>query len=79
MNLLSHHYLQVSVQPLISVIPSNKKSFIIIDAGGNASINNIVIQSLSADYINGSTGVNITSNYNSLTLISNTVDTWYII
>ena len=52
---------------------------IICDGGGNASKNNITINSNGTDKICGESSTKINENYNSLHLFSDGISKWYII
>lgn len=57
---------------------SSKKRFIIVDEGGNAGTNNIVIVPNGADTIIGSASFNIDINYGSITIYNDSSAAWFI-
>lgn len=65
--------------PLISSLPHNRKKFIIIDEGGKASINGIIISTTAPDKIVGGGNVMLKGDYNSLTVYSDETSEWFII
>jgi len=63
--------------PQISTITGNKKRYTIVDEGGNAAINNIIIQGSGGDTINGGT-FTLNGNYDSVALYNNTTTGWFV-
>jgi hypothetical protein len=57
---------------------NNKKMFKIIDIGGNAYLNNIEIKTQIGDNILGNSSFFIVDNYNSVNVINDGVNSWYI-
>jgi hypothetical protein len=64
---------------LISTLTDNKKKYTLVDSGGNGSINNVTINKHTTDTVMGDTSILIDNNYNSLTLISDSVSNWLLI
>jgi hypothetical protein len=58
--------------------PASGKVLIIKDEGGNAGSNTITINSNSSEVIDGASNITITTNFDSVTLISNGTD-WFSI
>jgi hypothetical protein len=63
-----------------AVAANNGKVFIIKDEGGNCSVRNITIAPSGSDVLDGSAlGLTLVVNYESITVVSDGVGSWYII
>ena len=65
--------------PQISTLTNGKRTHIFKDVGGNLTVNNLVINAGSGDTIDGNLSVTLNINYSSITLLSDTSNTWLII
>lgn len=66
------------ILPAISSFSESKKIYYIIDSGGMASTNNIEIFPNAADEINRTTSLLITQDNASISIVSNTVNGWFV-
>jgi hypothetical protein len=64
--------------PQISSLPAGKGIIAIVDASGNARVNNITIVAFSGNTICGQSSIVINNDYNSFQLLSNTVNSWSV-
>lgn len=65
--------------PLISTLPYGRKRYVIVDEGGNASMNGITIETTLPNQIVGGNSVVLMGNYNSMTVYSDEGNDWFII
>lgn len=68
-----------SVTLVLPAITSTKLKFTIADISGKADINNIIIQTSAGNYIYGQQNLILSQKFNSITIVSNLIDTWIII
>lgn len=63
--------------PKITTLPNKRKKYIVVDEGGSAGTNAIVIIANITDSILGSSMVQINGNYNSIQIYSNESNGWF--
>ena len=68
----------LSLPTISTLFGSKKKRYTIVDEGGNAGTNNIIVQTTGGDTINGSSIFTINGDYNSIQIYNNTTTGWFV-